>query len=95
MRLMSRRVDISLAVTFTSFYVAFLSLILHDLASDWLGREDSFFYAVFSLASLLLPLAIIFSSIVWLIDLNKKRKKSGGSFSLSKFFSLKKEKATS
>lgn len=71
---MNKHLNIALAVTYISFYLSILSVLLHNFVSGLLGKEEPFFFFLSLISSLVFPLALVYSSIIWVINLRRERK---------------------
>lgn len=71
---MSKRLNFSLAITFTSFYLAIICAFLHNFVSGLLGREEPFFFTLTMISALVFPFAFVCSSVIWLRTLRQERK---------------------
>jgi hypothetical protein len=69
---MSKYLDKTLGLTFGSFYTFIVATLLHNFISGLLGKEEPFFFTLAMAAALVFPLALVFSSITWVV---KKRQK--------------------
>lgn len=68
---MSKHLNIALGITFLSFYLGIISVLLHNFVSGLLGKEEPFFFSLALFAIAVFLFALIYSSVAWWVKLRQ------------------------